>query len=72
MRAFASPKIPRSVGRTRNSPNAYVSHNRRTRFLDVAIATPCQFFDYSQGFHGQSLCSPEALSAQKSTHTITR
>src|SRR4029077_135714 len=42
----------------------YVSHKRPTRFLDVAIATPCQFFDYSQGFHGQSLCSSEALSAQ--------
>jgi hypothetical protein len=57
MRALGLPKIPRTVGCTRNPPNAYVSHNRCTRFLDVAIATPCEFFDYSHGFHGQSLCS---------------
>jgi hypothetical protein len=72
MRAFSDHRKFLAPWATRNPPNAYVSHNRRTRFLDGAIATPCQFFDYSQGFHGQSLCSPEAISAQKSTHTITR
>ncbi len=33
MRAFGLPKIPRTVGCIRNPPNAYVSHNLRTRFL---------------------------------------
>jgi uncharacterized protein (DUF4415 family) len=40
-----------------------VSHNRRARFLDVAIATPCELFDRSQVFHAQSLCLSDALFA---------
>src|SRR5215471_221670 len=60
-RAFGSPKTPRTVGCTRNPLNAYVSHNRRTRFFDVAIATPCQNSPYPEN---APLPLPKRLSDQ--------
>jgi hypothetical protein len=40
-RAFGSPKIPRTVGWGRKPGNVYVSHRRRRRFDELAIATSC-------------------------------
>ena len=72
MRAFGSPKIPRTVGCTRNPLNAYVSHNRRTRFFDVAIATPCQNSRYPKMLQGRSSSGFHTDSRPKFTHSNTR
>jgi hypothetical protein len=37
MRAFGSPKTPRTVGRGRKPGNVYVSQSRRCRFDELAI-----------------------------------
>jgi hypothetical protein len=37
MRAFGSPKTPRTVGRGRKPGNLYVSQSRRCRFEQLAI-----------------------------------
>jgi hypothetical protein len=42
-RALGSPKTPRTVGRGRKPRNAYVSHSRRIRFVEVAMQTYSQF-----------------------------
>jgi hypothetical protein len=42
MRAFGSPKIPRTVLSGRNPGNAYVSHNRRFRARQADIRKPRQ------------------------------
>jgi hypothetical protein len=42
-RAFGSPKTPRTVGRGRKPGNAYASHSRRSRFVEVAMQTYSQF-----------------------------
>ena len=42
-RAFGSPKMPRTVGCARKPGNAYVSHSRRFRFVEVAMQTCSQF-----------------------------
>ena len=36
-RAFGSPNTPRTVGCGRNPSNAYASHSRRCRFVELAI-----------------------------------
>src|SRR5215475_14221443 len=71
-RAFGSPKTPRTVGCTRNPLNAYVSHNRRTRFFDVAIATPCQNSPYPKMLHSHSPSGFQTNLMPKFTHSITR
>jgi hypothetical protein len=38
MRAFGSPKTPRTVGRGRKPGKVYVSQRRRCRFDELAIA----------------------------------
>jgi hypothetical protein len=42
MRAFGSPKTPRTVPSGRNPGNPYVSHNRRFRALEADIRKPRQ------------------------------
>jgi hypothetical protein len=42
-RAFGSPKTPRTVGRGRKPGKAYVSHSRRSRFVEVGMPTWSQF-----------------------------
>jgi hypothetical protein len=42
MRAFGSPKTPRTVGCARKPANEYVSHSRRWRFDARAIRNSCQ------------------------------
>jgi hypothetical protein len=42
MRAFGSPKIPRTVGCARKPANEYVSHSRRRRFDALAMQNPWQ------------------------------
>src|SRR3974390_3066649 len=42
MRAFGSPKIPRTVRCARKPANEYVSHSRRWRLDARAIRKPCQ------------------------------
>ena len=42
-RTFESPKTPRTEGCERNPGNAYASHSRRFRFVEVAMQTCSQF-----------------------------
>jgi hypothetical protein len=42
MRAFGSPKIPRTIGCARKPANEYVSQMRRRRFDALAIRNPWQ------------------------------
>jgi len=43
MRAFGSPKMPRTVPSGRKPGNAYASHSRRFRFSVAAIRNPAKF-----------------------------
>src|SRR5262249_47363135 len=71
-RAFGSPKTPRTVGCTRNPPNAYVSHNRRSRLFDAAIATPCQNSPYRTILQARCPRGFQTDSTPNFTHSITR
>src|SRR5262249_53164940 len=71
-RAFGSPKTPRTVGCTRNPPNAYVSHNRRSRLFDAAIATPCQNSPYRKMLQARCPRGFQTDSTPNFTHSITR
>src|SRR5262249_16112542 len=71
-RAFGSPKTPRTVGCTRNPPNAYVSHNRRSRLFDAAIATPCQNSPYRKMLQARCPRGFQMDSTPNFTHSITR
>jgi len=42
MRAFGSPKIPRTIGCARKPANEYVSQMRRWRFDALAMQNPWQ------------------------------
>jgi len=42
MRAFGSPKIPRTIGCARKPANEYVSQMRRRRFDALAMQNPWQ------------------------------
>lgn len=48
MRAFGSPKMPRTLARGRNPGKAYASTRRRARLRDLAIAQACQVFGTRQ------------------------
>ena len=63
MRALGSPKTPRTVGVGRNPMNAYVSHNRLARFVDLAMEIPCRFSFYSQSVRSLFPCGSERVSS---------
>src|SRR5258705_1620251 len=63
MRALGSPKTPRTVGVGRNPMNAYVSHNRLARFVDLAMEIPCRFSFYSQSVRSLFPCGSEPVSS---------
>jgi hypothetical protein len=47
MRAFGSPKMPRTVASGLNPGNAYASHKRRFRALQADIRNPRQVFEHA-------------------------
>src|SRR5262249_13071936 len=69
MRAFGSPKMPRTVASGRNPGNAYASHKRLFRALQADIRNPRQVSNTPAQDGNPAMMGVSYVLTPKSTHT---
>jgi hypothetical protein len=72
MRAFGSPKIPRTAGSAQKPGNEYVSQTRRRRFDARAIPHSCQISNPAEIKNTPEITCFLDPQAPKITHSIPR
>jgi hypothetical protein len=69
MRAFGSPKMPRTVASGRKSGNTYASHSRRFRALQADIRKPRQVSNTPAQAENPAMMRVSYVLTPKSLHT---